>query len=319
MSTVDDRWRRVGNWTWGLHEASKICITNIQVSKRVYYSWIHDRIEAKARLRRMSHAPAFTKNVFSPTMNHVDEPYTGIFYNGWPWLRETFSYLIDLRKKHPFQVHQFHQCTCWTLESPSGIANQSIISWWHFRLGGLHLREPEISVTVLQLERVYWANWVHNRRKHETAPYIKSCNRFLLRLNLSIELSHGSGGKDSCWFFGAMENLSLHIKLMYKLIFSVVATNQQQPLPLPSSVNPFIMQRLLKLQANTMPWYEGFYSFPFCGICAGPVYQWTARQHHAQTDFDHQLGPKLGALYWAPSSGPSCNQNRKGFRKAEAL
>ena len=75
----------------------------------------------------------------------------------------------------------------------------------------------------------------------------------------------------------------------------------QQPLPLPLSVNPFIMQLLLESQSHTMPWWE-------CNngllLCAGPVYQGMAQQHQHQ--------------YRAPSSGPSRNQRGKGSRKTEA-
>ena len=83
-------------------------------------------------------------------------------------------------------------------------------------------------------------------------------------------------------------------------------TNQrQQPLPPPLYVvNPFVMmQHLLELQANTIPWYEGFYSSPFC---AGPVYQGMMDQQ-----LQHQ--------YRAPCSGPGRNQRSRGSRKAEAL
>ena len=67
----------------------------------------------------------------------------------------------------------------------------------------------------------------------------------------------------------------------------------QQPLPPPLSVNPFmIMQQLLELHTNTIPWCEGFY--------AGSLYQ--QNQH----------------LYRTPSSGPHRNQRTKGSRKAEA-
>ena len=81
-------------------------------------------------------------------------------------------------------------------------------------------------------------------------------------------------------------------------------TNQrQQPLPPPLYVvNPFVMmQHLLELQANTIPWCEGLYGLSFC---AGPVYQGMDQQHQHQ--------------YRAPCSGPSRNQRSKGSRKAEA-
>jgi hypothetical protein len=77
--------------------------------------------------------------------------------------------------------------------------------------------------------------------------------------------------------------------------------NQRQHLPPPPSINPFIMQQLLELQANAMPWSEVFYGLPFC---TGPVYQGMAQQHQHQ--------------YRAPSSGPCRNQRSKGSRKAEA-
>jgi hypothetical protein len=78
--------------------------------------------------------------------------------------------------------------------------------------------------------------------------------------------------------------------------------NERQPLPTPPSLNFFIMQQqLLELQANTIPWCQGFYGLPFC---AGPVYQVMAQQHQHQ--------------YRGPSSGPSRNQRSKGFREAEA-
>ena len=82
-------------------------------------------------------------------------------------------------------------------------------------------------------------------------------------------------------------------------------TNQrQQPLPPPLYVvNPFVMmQHLLELQANTIPWCEGLYGLPFC---AGPAYQGMDQQHQHQ--------------YRAPCSGPSRNQHSIGSRKAEAL
>ena len=95
---------------------------------------------------------------------------------------------------------------------------------------------------------------------------------------------------------------------MHKLQLSKLTmdpTNQRQQLlpPPPYVVNPFVMmQHLLELQANTIPWCEGLYSLPFC---AGPVYQGMAQQ------LQHQ--------YRAPSSGPSRNQRSRGSRKAEAL
>ena len=92
---------------------------------------------------------------------------------------------------------------------------------------------------------------------------------------------------------------------MHKLQLSELTmdpTNQRQLLLLPPSVIPFIMQHLLELQANTIPWCEGFYGLPFS---AGSVHERMAQQHQDQ--------------YRAPSSGPSRNQHGKGFRKAEAL
>lgn len=92
---------------------------------------------------------------------------------------------------------------------------------------------------------------------------------------------------------------------MHKFQLSKLTTDprdQRQLLPPPPTVNPFIMQHLLELQANTIPWCEGFYGLSFC---VGPVYQGMAQQHQDQ--------------YRAPSSGPSRNQHGKGFRKAEAL
>ena len=59
--------------------------------------------------------------------------------------------------------------------------------------------------------------------------------------------------------------------------------NQQQPLPPPPFINPFLMH-----------WCEGFY--------AGSLYQGMAQQH----------------LYRPPSSGPHRNQPRKGPQMAEA-
>jgi len=81
----------------------------------------------------------------------------------------------------------------------------------------------------------------------------------------------------------------------------------QQPLPLPPFVDPFAMQQLLGLQANTMlccgVLVQPLYSLPFC---VGPVYQGIAQQHQHQ----HQHRP--------PNSGPSRNQHSKGRRKTEA-
>ena len=87
---------------------------------------------------------------------------------------------------------------------------------------------------------------------------------------------------------------------MHVIQLSLVPMSQQQPLPPPTSVNPFIIQQLLESQANIMPWCEGFYGLPFC---AGPVYQAMAQQHQHQ--------------YRARSSGPSRSQHSKRFRKAE--
>jgi len=82
----------------------------------------------------------------------------------------------------------------------------------------------------------------------------------------------------------------------------------QQPLPLLSFVDPFAMQQLLGLQANTIPCcgvpMQPLYSLPFC---VGPVYQGVAQQDQYQ----HQFRP--------PNSGSSRNQHSKGRRKTEVL
>ena len=60
----------------------------------------------------------------------------------------------------------------------------------------------------------------------------------------------------------------------------------QQPLPLPTFVDPFAMQQLLGLQANSMlccgVLVQPLYSLPFC---VGPVYQGIAQQHQHQHHF----------------------------------
>ena len=87
---------------------------------------------------------------------------------------------------------------------------------------------------------------------------------------------------------------------MYNLQFSEFTMdprNQRQFLPPLLYVNPFMMQQLIELQTNTRPSCVGFYSLPFD---IGPAYQRMA-QHHC-----HQY-----------RSGPSSNQCRKRFRKAE--
>ena len=94
----------------------------------------------------------------------------------------------------------------------------------------------------------------------------------------------------------------MHKFQLSKLVY-LDPRNQRQPLPMPASVNLFVMQQLLESQANIIPWYEGLYGLTFC---ACPVYQETDHWQQHQ----HQ--------YQAPSSGPSRNQHRKGFRKAEA-
>ena len=63
-----------------------------------------------------------------------------------------------------------------------------------------------------------------------------------------------------------------------------------------------MMQLLLELQANTIPWRGSYYDLP---ICVGPVYQGMPQQH-----LNHHQ-------YRTPSSGPTHNQRSKGFRKAE--
>lgn len=91
---------------------------------------------------------------------------------------------------------------------------------------------------------------------------------------------------------------------MHKPQFSKLSMdprNHRQPLPPPPSLNFFIMPPLLGLQAQTIPWYGGFYGLPFS---TGPVYQGMAQQHQ------HQYRP--------PSWGPIRNQHSNGFRKAEA-
>jgi hypothetical protein len=88
---------------------------------------------------------------------------------------------------------------------------------------------------------------------------------------------------------------------MYKLQLCLVqvetATNQQ-PLPPPIPLNPFIMQQLLESQANTMPWR----------VDSTPIqYQGMAQENQHQHPSQYQQ-----------SSGPSRHQRRnKGFRKAE--
>jgi hypothetical protein len=80
--------------------------------------------------------------------------------------------------------------------------------------------------------------------------------------------------------------------------FTMDPRSQRQPLPPPPFVNPFIMQQLLELHGNIIPWCEGFY--------AGSLY-------HGQG-----LAQQPQHLYRTPSSGPHRNQRRKGSRKAEA-
>jgi hypothetical protein len=82
----------------------------------------------------------------------------------------------------------------------------------------------------------------------------------------------------------------------------------------PPSINPIDIQQLLELQASTMPWLEGFYSFPFS---AGPVYQgWGPGMD--QADQPYQDPSQYEVAIRAPSSGPSRYQRNRGSRKAEA-
>ena len=90
---------------------------------------------------------------------------------------------------------------------------------------------------------------------------------------------------------------------MYNLQFSEFTMdprNQRQFLPPLLFVNPFVVQRFLELQTNTMPSCEGLYGLPFD---IEPAYQGMAPQQHHQ--------------YRAPKSGPSRKRRRKGFREAE--
>ena len=96
-----------------------------------------------------------------------------------------------------------------------------------------------------------------------------------------------------------MQQLSLQFS---NLKMSMDPRNQRQPLPPPPSINFFIIQQPLELQANNVPWREGFYSLPFCSCPA--IHQGIDQQHRSQ--------------YRAPSSGPRRNQRRKGFSEAEA-
>jgi hypothetical protein len=134
---------------------------------------------------------------------------------------------------------------------------------------------------------------------------------------------------------------------MYKLQLSLVPTNQleqlEQQLELlslpPPSVNYyFIMQQLLESQASTVPWCEGFYSWPFY---AAPAYQGMAQEYQHQYRAPSSGTSRMGEhrpfyaapvyqgmaqeyqhpsqYYRAPSSGPRrTGKHRKGFRKAEA-
>ena len=106
---------------------------------------------------------------------------------------------------------------------------------------------------------------------------------------------------------------------MYRLQLSLVPTNHWQeqsdsdyfplPLPVPLLPNPFIV-----MQANPIPWCEGFYGSPFCARRSRPqempvpgVPHWQQQhQHHDQ----------------APSPGPSrtrrtrrANQQRGAFQR----
>ena len=103
---------------------------------------------------------------------------------------------------------------------------------------------------------------------------------------------------------------------MYRLQLSLVPTNYWQeqsdsdyfplPLPVPLLPNPFIV-----MQANPIPWCEGFYGSPFC---AGP--QEMPVPHWQQSRWQHQHHDQ------APGPGPSrtrrANQQRGAFRKAGA-
>ena len=96
---------------------------------------------------------------------------------------------------------------------------------------------------------------------------------------------------------------------MYRLQLSLVPTNYWQeqsdsdyfPLPLPLLPNPFIV-----MQANPIPWCEGFYGSPFCaGPQDMPVPHWQQWQHQYHDQ--------------PPSSGPSrtrAKQQKRAFRKA---
>ena len=76
------------------------------------------------------------------------------------------------------------------------------------------------------------------------------------------------------------------------------------PLPLPLLPNPFIV-----MQANPIPWCEGFYGSPFCaGPQDMPVPHWQQWQHQY-----HDQPPSSGpSRTWAKAA----KQQRRAFRKA---
>ena len=122
--------------------------------------------------------------------------------------------------------------------------------------------------------------------KRETqAPYIKPCLVRISPLNFHIHNQPPTR--------------------MYKLQISLVPMNQRQTShrSVYSSPSPIILQELLPCQCC-----GGFFNCPFC-VSAVPVgYQGMAPNQQYQ---HHQ--------YRERSSGPSRNQNRNGYHKAETL
>ena len=99
---------------------------------------------------------------------------------------------------------------------------------------------------------------------------------------------------------------------MYRLQLSLVPTYYWQeqsdsdyfPLPLPV---PLLPEPFMQMQANPIPWCEGFYGSPFC---AGP--QEMPVPHWQQCQWQHDQ---------VPSPGPSrtrANQQRGAIRKTGA-
>ena len=148
--------------------------------------------------------------------------------------------------------------------------------------------EISMKTRPVSLQSVLWVK-ITSEHRIDANPWRWNIYKNLLRLNLSIELSHPLARNQSSI-------------TMYNLQHSMVPMNQQPLLLLPY-VNPFLMQQLLASQFYIMPWCEGFHSLPYY---AAPVYQETG--HWQQNQYQ----------YRPPSSGPSRNQHGNGFREAES-